>query len=106
MASTRQLCTLFVSLSTVPASAAVFTVGPHGATTSLQTAIDNARNQAGTHEVRVEQGTYGAVSIPALSNSISILGGWNATFTSRSSDADPPRSSATFLTRARPRPEP
>ena len=87
MVSTRQLCALLTSLYALPASAAVFTVGPHGATTSLQAAIDTARSQAGSHEIRVEEGTYGAVSIPSLSNSISILGGWNATFSARTTDA-------------------
>lgn len=87
MVSSRQLCALLISLSALPASAAVFTVGLHGATPSLQTAIDSARNQAGAHEIRLEQGSYGAVSIPSLSNSISILGGWNATFSARFADA-------------------
>ncbi len=70
-------------------SAAVLTVGDHGTYSDIQAAVDAALG-AGTTEIRVEQGTYvetvyiGSVFV---SDDLEITGGWNSTFSGRSSDA-------------------
>jgi hypothetical protein len=78
---------LVISLS--PASAAVLTVGDHGTYSEIEAAIDVAFG-AGSTEIRVEQGTYVEnlyFGSGFISDDIEITGGWNSTFSARSSDA-------------------
>ena len=70
------------------ASAAVLTVGDHGTYATIQAAVDAALG-AGSTEIRVEQGTYVEnvfVSMNFVSDDLEVTGGWNASFTARSSD--------------------
>ncbi len=69
--------------------AAVLTVGIHGTYSTIDAAIDAALG-AGATEIRVEQGTYVeniGFGPGFVSDDIAITGGWNATFSTRSSDA-------------------
>ena len=71
------------------ASAAVFTVGDHGTYSRIDAAIDAALG-TGLPEIRVEQGTYVEnifIGTSFVSDDLGITGGWNATFSARSSDA-------------------
>jgi len=70
-------------------SAAVLTVGDHGTYSTIQAAISTALGASST-EIRVEQGTYLEniyIGSAFVSEYLEITGGWNATFSARSSDA-------------------
>ena len=72
----------------VAASAAVFTVGPHGSYATVVSALASAPS-GGDTEIRVEAGTYSEqayVSTSFTSGSILLTGGWDAAFTSRNPD--------------------
>jgi hypothetical protein len=85
---------LALGLLTAPlihAQVTVLTVGPSGTYATIQGAIDVVVNGADT-EIRVEENlTYTEnLVVPATFNSgsLSILGGWDATFTTRDSDPE------------------
>lgn len=78
-------CLPFLVAAPVATHAAIFNVNP--GPVGLQLAVDIARNQPGSHEIRLRSGTHGPASLPSLTNSIAISGGWNASFTQRSTDA-------------------
>jgi hypothetical protein len=80
----------------IPGGAEVYTVGPSGRFTSIQSALTHAAEtpvnptSTVTHEIRVQSGTYQEnVRTPnpcCGRRVIRIVGGWNSTFTSTSGD--------------------
>jgi hypothetical protein len=93
----RASCVLFLLAgAAVPVGAEVFTVGPAGEYASIQAALTEAArtppNPTSTvfHEIRVQRGTYPenlrAPSPCCGRRSIQIVGGWNSTFSSPTSD--------------------
>lgn len=78
-----------------PAHAALFTVGPSGRYATIQAALTEAMlSPIGTgvsHDIRVQRGIYEEnLRLPSpccgVHRSVALTGGWNATFTSQSSD--------------------
>jgi hypothetical protein len=72
------------------AQASVFTVGPGGGYATLQAALNAATAATGDNEVRVRAGAYAErVSTGALltaGKSVTVTGGWDASFSSRQAD--------------------
>jgi len=78
----------------VSSAVTILTVGPSGAYPTIQGAIDAVVNGADT-EIRVEQttthlGYFENLTVPATfdSGNLAILGGWDASFTSRDDDPE------------------
>ncbi len=85
------LALLAIAAITSNLGATVLTVGPDGIFSTLQGAIDAAIVAGGEQEIRVQAGTYQEnlnVSPLAFAGSITILGGWNSGFSSRSPHAE------------------
>src|SRR5574342_380416 len=66
----------------------ILTVGPGGNHSTIQAAVGAALSSLGSSpiEIRVRTGTYiENISVPVAMNqgSVTLTGGWNATFTSR-----------------------
>ncbi|MCD4749952.1 MAG: hypothetical protein K8R59_11310 [Thermoanaerobaculales bacterium] len=75
--------------SAIDAPAAILTVGPSGDFTTVQGAIDYAVGLGGDNEIRVETGSYiENLVIPSSMTSgfLSLLGGWDGLFLSRTTD--------------------
>ncbi len=71
------------------AAAAIFTAGADGFYPTVQAAIDQAVTQGGDAEIEVEAGAYHEhllVSPSFSSATLRIVGGWDGTFSGRSSD--------------------
>jgi hypothetical protein len=83
------LIAVLVVIPWTAASAAVLTVGDHGSYPTIAGAV-NAAYGTGDNEIRVEQGTYFEnfwIGSGLGSDTLEITGGWNATFSIRSTDA-------------------
>lgn len=72
------------------ARASIFTVGPSGSYATLQSALNDATGATGDNEVRVRAGTYAerisTGSLLLAGKSVTVTGGWDASFTSRQPD--------------------
>jgi hypothetical protein len=81
------LCCLGLLLAAA-GEAATFTAGAAGDFASVQAAVDAALATGGSNQVRVRQGTYAErLVIPeSFAGSLTVTGGWNGTFTSRSTN--------------------
>ncbi len=79
-----------VLLAFTPARAAVFTVGAGGTHSSVQSALTAAIAAGGDNEVRIQAGTFVEnvfADVPVGAGTLSVSGGWNASFDSRTYDA-------------------
>ncbi len=79
-----------VAAFATPAGAALFTVGPDGAYSTIQAGLEAAIAAGGSNEVRVETGTYAEnvyTGDQPTSGSVVLSGGWNAEFTIPTDDA-------------------
>ncbi|HEV8238492.1 MAG TPA: choice-of-anchor Q domain-containing protein [Thermoanaerobaculia bacterium] len=73
----------------LPAAGATWTVGPDGAFSTIQAAVDAAVAAGGDNSILVERGTYLEENVgnggAALTGTLRLLGGWDASFTRRDS---------------------
>jgi hypothetical protein len=71
------------------AGATTFTVGAGGTHASVQAAVNAALAAGGDHEIRIRQGSFPErLNVPAtFSGGLSVSGGWDAAFATRSEDA-------------------
>lgn len=84
----RTLVITLAMAGSMPAAAAVLTVGPDGTYSNLQAALDVARNNGQDDEIRIQAGTLQTTAQVSYSEDffLEIIGGWNSAFTSGVSD--------------------
>jgi hypothetical protein len=85
------LILLIIVTSTASLRASILTVGPDGDYGSIQVAVDVAVEAGGENEIWIEEGTYAEnVVVPSTftSGSLTIIGGWDSTFSTPSNDAE------------------